>query len=185
MVDCRTLPYNSTTYILIYEFLCFQRYMTHISIIKTATGPSICSWAKPKTRILATIFSAVLSRFTSFHHTNANEYQTKLCTMLYENVLTLIHYHMKICNLRVEHGQNACWRRPYWKMAAIATLLPAANYRYWKSWSTNSYDSNNISHCIALSKLPRDYICPRTIILPTYKTSQRKPHNLAAILINC
>ena len=33
----------------------------------------ICSWAKPKTRILATIFSAILSRFTSFHHTNANE----------------------------------------------------------------------------------------------------------------
>ena len=27
-------------YILIYESVCFQRYMTHISIIKTASGPS-------------------------------------------------------------------------------------------------------------------------------------------------
>jgi hypothetical protein len=52
--------------------------ITHISIIKTATGPSICSWAKPKTRILATIYSAVLSRFTSFHHTNANEVSNKI-----------------------------------------------------------------------------------------------------------
>jgi hypothetical protein len=134
---------------------------------------------------LATIFPSFCPDSRVFITQMQMRYQTKLCTMLYENVLTLIHYHMKNCNLRVEHGQNACWRRPYWKMAAIATLLPAANYRYWKSWSTNSYDSNDISHYIALSKLPRDYICSRTIMLPTYKTSQRKPHNLAAILINC
>ena len=38
----------------------------------------VCSWAKPKTRILATILSAILSRFTSFHRTNANEVSNEM-----------------------------------------------------------------------------------------------------------
>ena len=47
------------------------------------------SWAKPKTRILATIFPSFCPDSRVFITQMQMRYQTKLCTMLYENVRTL------------------------------------------------------------------------------------------------
>ena len=65
---------------------------------------------------------------------------------------------MKKCNLGVENGQDACWRRPYWKMAAAATLPPVDNWHHRKYWSTHSYDYNDISQDKLSPKLPRHNI---------------------------
>jgi len=91
---------------------------------------------------------------------------------------------MTKCNLWVENGKNPYCRRPYWKMAATATLPPAGNYHHRKSWSTHSYDYNDISHYISSSKLPRDYICPPTII--TFRDPMnRGAHRVYTDSIHC
>ncbi len=51
-------------------------------------------------------------------------YQTKGIFMLYKNGLTFTY---KKCILGVENDQNAWGTRPFWKMAAAATLPPVAN----------------------------------------------------------
>ena len=74
------------------------------------------------------------------------------------STIMMYHYHMKKCNLGVENDQNARQWRPYWKMAAPATLPPAATSHHGKWWSTHSYDHNDISHYKLSSKLPRHHV---------------------------
>jgi len=58
------------------------------------------------------------------------------------------HSHMEKCHPGVENDKNARHRRPFWKMAATATLPPTANVHHRKSWSTHQYGYNDISHYI-------------------------------------
>jgi len=84
---------NSAIQLPSYTFLLMNFYASkdiwHTSPSLKLPQDQVCSWAKPKTRFLATIFSAILLDSRVFITQMQMRYEPKWFLMLYENVLTL------------------------------------------------------------------------------------------------
>ena len=80
MADSRTLPCLTNSHHTHFYFmnLYASKKRWHTSSSLELPRDSLCSWTKPRTRMLTAIFSTILYWLTSFHHTNGNEVSNEM-----------------------------------------------------------------------------------------------------------
>ena len=153
MADCKTLSYLVNSHHRHHVSMNF----TNATIYDTAFR----HWNRqetpyaPRLSRKCSFLAAIFCRFIYCHVFSSHRYVFGIkrmdflcCTIM------VMHYYVEMCNLGVENCKNACRWLPFWKLAATATLPPAANSHHRKSLSIHPCDYNDISHYKLSSKLP-------------------------------